>query len=167
MARTNRLTVSHFSDTGSLKASSTENIFRLPGHLCTTDTHWVHVGTLSKDHNLNAIILISTGAKMITYWRTENLKNHTLFHHMKRSIEMLSTTDTVHSGIFLAKTYSLYMAVPSPRWVFPPQSICIGGQHLHYNEDRHICSCSPPLTGLGFQFSYRRLVLFWHQTLPH
>ena len=53
----NRSTVSHFSDTGSLKASSKEHIFRLPEHVRTTDTHWVHVGTLSKDHNVNAINL--------------------------------------------------------------------------------------------------------------
>ena len=49
----NRSTVSHFSDTGSLKASSKEHIFRLPEHVRTTDTRWV----LSKDHNVNAINL--------------------------------------------------------------------------------------------------------------
>ena len=64
MNGTNRSTVSHFSDTGSLKPSSKEHIFRLPGH--AQQTHWVHVGTLSRDHNVNAIVLISTGAKMIT-----------------------------------------------------------------------------------------------------
>ena len=55
----NNSTVSHFSDTGSLKALSKEHIFRLPKHVhvLTTDTRWVHVGTLSKDHNVNAINL--------------------------------------------------------------------------------------------------------------
>ena len=57
----NNSTVSHFSATASLKASRKEDIFCLPEHLHvrTTDTRWVHVhvGTLSKDHNVNAINL--------------------------------------------------------------------------------------------------------------
>ena len=53
----NNSTVSHFSATASLKASRKEDIFCLPEHLRTTDTRWVHVGTLSKDHNVNAINL--------------------------------------------------------------------------------------------------------------
>ena len=53
----NNSTVSHFSATASLKASRREDIFCLPEHLRTTHTRWVHVGTLSKDHNVTAINL--------------------------------------------------------------------------------------------------------------
>ena len=88
-----------------------------------TDTHWVHVGTLSKDHNVNAINL-NTG-------RNDNLlkkpwEPYPIPSHEKKSIKMPSITQfTLMQCIFLAKTYSPYMGVPSPRWVFPPNSICI------------------------------------------
>ena len=56
MNGTNRSTVFHFCDTGSLKASSVELIFCLDGHLriaMLADT--IQVGNLSKDHTVNAI----------------------------------------------------------------------------------------------------------------
>ena len=74
MNGTNRSTVSHFSDTGSLR----EHILRLPGHLCTTDTHWVHVGTMSKDHNVNAINLNRGRNEPIEELRTLRTTPHSI-----------------------------------------------------------------------------------------
>ena len=69
MNGTNRLTVSHPWDTGSLKASSEELVMQCQWTQCS----WVPCLNITL-----RMQLMLPGVKMMTYLMTVNLKNHTL-----------------------------------------------------------------------------------------
>ena len=125
MNGTTRSTILHFCDSQSFKASSV-------GHLRTAVlANAINIGAVSKDHIVSTIEVNKAWTK-----NDPVFKNKKLFS----LLQLQKPTLAIHGSIpplgvnSASKEHLVYRRL----------------KHLHYNEDREIHSCSPPLPGLGF-----------------
>ena len=132
MKGTNRSTILHFCDSQRFKVSSVGLIFCLAGHFrITVLANAINIGAVSKDHIVSTIEVNKAWTK-----NDPVFKNKKLFS----LLQLQKPTLAIHGSIpplgvnSASKEHLVYRRL----------------KHLHYNEDREIHSCSPPLPGLGF-----------------